>query len=83
MKSEEIEIDGRTIEVLRGDRADVLIFEDGSREIVDNFEQWIMDNDLQRHKADGGSETWDGVCPMCGDPYENYLDHLSRCTASE
>jgi uncharacterized protein (DUF983 family) len=27
--------------------------------------------------------TFDGECPMCGEEYDSYLTHLSRCPAEE
>lgn len=29
--------------------------------------------------TDGGGTVFDGVCPMCGQPYESYTSHLSEC----
>jgi hypothetical protein len=26
---------------------------------------------------------FEGVCPMCGEPYRQYLDHLAECEGGE
>jgi len=35
-------------------------------------------NMLEEHSCDV-EPVFDGVCPMCGEPYERYLTHLQRC----
>jgi hypothetical protein len=32
----------------------------------------------ERHDCDGRA-AFDGECPMCGAPYESYLEHLKDC----
>jgi uncharacterized protein (DUF983 family) len=31
----------------------------------------------------GEQEDFDGTCPMCGEQYRSFLDHLSECDASQ
>ena len=38
---------------------------------------WV--SDLEWHTCGCSEEEFDGVCPMCGDEYRSYLDHLSEC----
>lgn len=30
-----------------------------------------------------GERHWDGTCPMCGEPYSSYLDHLGDCPGAQ
>jgi len=38
---------------------------------------WVAN--LERHTCGCEEEEFDGVCPMCGDEYRSYLDHLAEC----
>ena len=37
---------------------------------------WV--SDLDYHECDE-QEPFDGVCPMCGETYLSFLDHMSDC----
>jgi hypothetical protein len=39
-------------------------------------------NMLEDHSCDV-EPVFDGVCPMCGEPYERYLTHLQRCDINQ
>jgi len=40
---------------------------------------WVSNFDW--HEC-GDEEDFDGSCPMCGEPYRSFLDHLSECNGS-
>lgn len=37
---------------------------------------WVMDLDF--HDC-GEEQDFDGTCPMCGEWYRSFLDHLEQC----
>lgn len=37
---------------------------------------WVAD--LDWHDC-GEEEEFDGTCPMCGERYRSYLDHIQQC----
>jgi len=51
-------------------------------ECPDCGERVELYGDRKRHDCDG-RPPFDGECPMCGKPYESYLEHLKDCDGGE